>query len=188
MRTRLEIIDEALSKAKESDCITDMIDEQIIRQLRETVKMDYPIGGCCTLVCDHDYNILLTKRLTEHQFHKYGCPGGKIDFGEDPNDAANRELKEETGLVEHCHQLGFIANNIHIQENKHFICIWYYLQIPKQEISFIERDPHGKPKSEGWKWYSKQEFTKLPLMPSIVDAYEYYMWGGDTPTIKTYRI
>jgi 8-oxo-dGTP diphosphatase len=37
-------------------------------------------------------NILLVKRL-----HKYHLPGGGVDLGEEPSDAAVREAKEETG-------------------------------------------------------------------------------------------
>jgi 8-oxo-dGTP pyrophosphatase MutT (NUDIX family) len=47
------------------------------------------------LVLFHEDRLLLLRR--ESGFWEF--PGGSIDWGEDPRDAAVREAKEETGLT-----------------------------------------------------------------------------------------
>src|SRR5688500_12320666 len=42
--------------------------------------------------------ILLVKRGNDHDKSKWAMPGGYIDYGEDPREAAIREVREETGL------------------------------------------------------------------------------------------
>jgi 8-oxo-dGTP diphosphatase len=42
--------------------------------------------------------ILLIKRGNEPELGKWSMPGGFIDYGEDPREAALREVREETGL------------------------------------------------------------------------------------------
>lgn len=44
--------------------------------------------------------VLLLRRSKNEDFMpgKYECPGGKVDFGENPRDSLKREYIEETGL------------------------------------------------------------------------------------------
>ncbi len=58
--------------------------------------------------------ILLVKRNNNPGINKWSLPGGFIDFGETPEKAFLRELKEETGIN------GIIKNllGVHIQKTK----------------------------------------------------------------------
>jgi 8-oxo-dGTP diphosphatase len=45
--------------------------------------------------------VLLLQRSSKETFFPgyYDLPGGKVDFGENPQEAVTRELREETGLI-----------------------------------------------------------------------------------------
>jgi 8-oxo-dGTP diphosphatase len=43
--------------------------------------------------------VLMVKRGVDPQMGKWALPAGYIDYGEDPREAATREVEEETGLV-----------------------------------------------------------------------------------------
>lgn len=45
-----------------------------------------------------DDQLLLVKRGVSPELGKWSMPGGYIDYGEDPREAAVREVREETGL------------------------------------------------------------------------------------------
>ena len=51
-----------------------------------------------TLICIRDNDILLVKRAFNPAKGSWSLPGGFIELGETPEDAAMRELKEETNL------------------------------------------------------------------------------------------
>lgn len=55
--------------------------------------------ACVGVVCNSDQQVLLISRhKPDHHTHgKWHCPGGGLEFGEEPKSAVIREVKEETG-------------------------------------------------------------------------------------------
>lgn len=54
-----------------------------------------------TVLIERDGHILLTRRRIDPGKGRWCFPGGYVDFGEDPAEAARRECREETGLTLH---------------------------------------------------------------------------------------
>ncbi|MBW2569088.1 MAG: NUDIX domain-containing protein [Deltaproteobacteria bacterium] len=57
-----------------------------------------PIPASCLIVIDDKEKVLLVKRNAEPKKGFWCLPGGFMELGETPEQAALRELKEETGL------------------------------------------------------------------------------------------
>ncbi|MCK5476988.1 MAG: NUDIX domain-containing protein [Candidatus Aenigmarchaeota archaeon] len=77
--------------------VSDVIDEQE----KESSIPNKPINSATIILLhkEKEFSFLLTKRASTMEYGgKWVCPGGKINEGEKPVDAAIRELKEETGL------------------------------------------------------------------------------------------
>ena len=67
------------------------------RSFREVV--DHP-GGVCVLALDDENRVLLVRQF-RYPYEKVltELPAGKLEIGEDPEQAALRELREETGAA-----------------------------------------------------------------------------------------
>ncbi len=66
-------------------------------ELYNKIKKAIPIV-CADIVVIHWDEVLLLKRNTEPLKGHWGLPGGRVELGETPKQAAIRELKEETGI------------------------------------------------------------------------------------------
>lgn len=64
-----------------------------------------PTPATCLVVGNNKQQILLVKRSVDPKIGFWCLPGGYIELGETPEQAALRELKEETGLNGQIHRL-----------------------------------------------------------------------------------
>ena len=86
-----------------SNCNTKNNYSQIEGQIRyhcpncQTIHYQNP-KPTATLICPQNNQILLVKRAFNPGKGSWGLPGGFIELQETPEDAAKRELKEETNL------------------------------------------------------------------------------------------
>ena len=75
--------------------------------------------------------LLITRLRPPYQGH-LAFPGGFVDYGEDPVDAVNRELKEETNLEAITEpELITVRGDPARDPRKHIVTIAYYVQVDK---------------------------------------------------------
>lgn len=99
----MELTEKTLSSEK-------IFDGRILHIRRDTVELpdgaqstrevvDHP-GGVCVLALDDEGRVLLVRQF-RYPYEKVltEIPAGKLEYGEDPEKAALRELREETGAV-----------------------------------------------------------------------------------------
>jgi len=109
-----------------------------------------PQVGVAAIVTRGDGMVLMGKRKGSHGAGTWSFPGGRMEYGESPDEAARRELLEETGLL----PSGFgketsFTNDVFRNEGFHYITIFVTLVVlPQQRPSVREPD-----KCEEWRWF-----------------------------------
>lgn len=69
--------------------------------------------------------VLLLRRQGSHGAGTWACPGGHLEYGEEPAICGARELLEETGLQAGTLRFRAITNDVFAEEAKHYITIWF---------------------------------------------------------------
>jgi len=104
--------------------------------------------------------ILLRPSVAKWSPHMWGYPGGRIESGETPEDAAARETLEETQL-----EVGAL-NLVDIK-----------LQMPV--YAYYTRDYTGvisiDHEHDDWAWVSREEIETYPLAPQVLELYEWVL-------------
>jgi ADP-ribose pyrophosphatase YjhB (NUDIX family) len=72
-----------------------------------------PVAGASVALINEKQEILFAKRAQEPYKGKYDLPGGFLDFGENPSEAARRELQEEAGILLSDIRVLDITNNLY---------------------------------------------------------------------------
>lgn len=70
-----------------------------------------PVPATCLVVINTRQELLLVKRSIEPKLGFWCLPGGFVELGEQPEEAALRELEEETGLLAHTVRLLGVMSN-----------------------------------------------------------------------------
>ena len=114
-----------------------------------------PKVGIGVIIVNEDSHILIGKRKGGHAPY-HSIPGGHLEAGESFEEAAIREIKEETGITIHNPRVICITNNLetYLNEGKHYISI--ALVADGFDGSPVVMEPD---KCEGWQWVDP---TRLP--------------------------
>ena len=102
---------------------------------------------------------LLARETLEGGKDYWIVPGGKVEFGETIEEAAKREIKEETGIKPS--KLRFLAYKeaIAAKYNYHTVIFFFEARTDKTKL---KKDIEGKVIES--KWFTKREALKLPLV------------------------
>jgi len=114
---------------------------------------DHPRVGIGVIVIK-DNKVLLGKRKGSHGEGTWSFPGGHLEFNEQLEDCARRELREETGIEIKSIRLGTFTNDIFHEEGKHYITLYLIAEHEAGEEKIMEPD-----KCEKWQWF---EWNNLP--------------------------
>jgi 8-oxo-dGTP diphosphatase len=92
--------------------------------------------------------VLLGKRRGSHGAGTWSAPGGRLEFGEQIEDCAARELKEEAGLAASTFELGPYTNDIFADVGEQYVTICVVARGIQGSPVNLEPD-----KCEGWAWF-----------------------------------
>jgi len=94
-----------------------------------------------------DGRVLLGKRKGSHGAGDWSAPGGHLEFGETPQQCAEREALEECGLVIGDCVAGPFTNDFFPAEQKHYVTLFMLAYHATGTPECREPD-----KCEGWQW------------------------------------
>jgi len=108
---------------------------------------EHPLVGVGGLI-HRDGMMLLIKRRFEPNKGKWSLPGGLLEVGEEPPEAARREVMEELGLRVDVEELFQVANEV-VRDDRgqvryHFVLVDYLMKPLGDEINLNEEsDEYG---------------------------------------------
>ena len=105
--------------------------------------------------------ILVVRRAKSEKFFPgfYEFPGGKVEFGENPENAVVREVKEETGLTAEIVKIVTVRSYLSKNDTQHNIELFYNLKLQKDRNQIVLSKEH-----DAYLWVDKTNLdaTELP--------------------------
>lgn len=113
--------------------------------------------GVGVLVLRDDGCVLLGERRGAHGAGTWALPGGHLEFGETPAEAARRELAEETGLA--AHAVAAAPWSSDLIDGRHYVTLFVVAQASGTPE---RREPD---KCGGWSWWPWSTLRQAPPGP-----------------------
>jgi 8-oxo-dGTP diphosphatase len=118
--------------------------------------MNRPKIGIGVIIENEEKKILIGKRRGSHSPF-YSIPGGHLELGETFEEAAKKEILEETGMCIHSPKVIAVTNNLRTYKNekKHYISVILYSNKFEGIPEILEKD-----KCESWEWFHPSHIPK----------------------------
>jgi len=110
------------------------------------------------VIVTHNGKILLGERLRGHGAGTFEIPGGHLEFGETFEEAAKREVFEETN-IDTIGVIGIVSLGNDIAFDKHYVSIGVLAEYVGGDIK--DAEPKN---SRNWKWYDINNLP-APIFP-----------------------
>ncbi|MBU0929821.1 MAG: NUDIX domain-containing protein [Nanoarchaeota archaeon] len=107
-----------------------------------------------------DNKILFGKRKGSHGSGTWCPPGGHLEFNESIEECAIREVMEETGIKIKNIKLKSVTNDLHKNEDKHYITLHIIADYDSGEVKLKEPE-----KFEKWEWIEWNNLPKPLFLP-----------------------
>jgi mutator protein MutT len=122
------------------------------------------------IIKNSDEQVLLIKRNEPELFEAHGkweLPGGKIEYGESPQDALAREIKEETGFKVQVNNLlpqPFVWNWEYPDHLQHTILFGFSCTLKNNDSVIKKPQDHHV---SAIRWFTFEEIQSLSLLPGV---------------------
>ncbi len=104
---------------------------------------------------------LLRHRISAHGNDTWAPPGGHVDFGEDPVQAAIRETKEEVGIDIHAPTLLDFTSDNFTSTNEHYVTLVFAVRV-NDTSSVKNMEPE---KCDELRWVYSDELPENIFLP-----------------------
>lgn len=112
--------------------------------------------------------LLLSQALNKCEPGSWGVPGGKLEKGESPQEAAIRELFEETGISINPAQTHYVGVLYIRKPHVNFIFHMFRMSIDTLPAVHISNE------HQGYIWATAQDLETLTLMEGALTSLKYY--------------
>jgi len=120
---------------------------------------DRPKVGIGVIVT-HENKVLWGKRTSELGKGTWCFLGGHLEFGEEINECARREVREEAGVEITNLRPGPVTNDVFHDSGKHYVTIYVISDLESGVPSLVEPD-----KWETWEWRKWGDFPEPLFVP-----------------------
>jgi mutator protein MutT len=104
---------------------------------------------------EHDGLFLVQRRATEPFEGAWEFPGGKLEYGETPEEGVRREVREERGLDVKVEGLETVVSHVYPPPGSHVVLLVYRARP-------IGPAPEG-PEAPGMRWVTLDELARLEM-------------------------
>ena len=105
-----------------------------------------------------DDHILMINRKGSHGDGTWGCPGGHLEWNEDFEETARREVKEETNVDVKNIRFAGLTNDKFKEEEKHYLTVWV-------ECEYLAGEARSNKESREVQWVHKDNLPSPLFLP-----------------------